>query len=397
MIEESEALARILAAVDLLAPRDVDLCHALGCFVANDVRSVVAMPGFDNSAMDGYAVRSAEAQAGGKLRVSGEQAAGRDSGLKVESGACVRIFTGAPMPAGADAVVMQEDVDREGDFISVRIGVEPGEFVRRRGSDLCEGQLIFRAGEKLNPGGIGLLASQGLVRIAVGSSPRVVVVSTGDELVPPGVALGAGEIYNSNGPMLAALVKETCGVDAVCVHAGDEEGALRGVLSDALSGADAVIVSGGVSVGDHDLVKPVLASLGVETGFWKVRVKPGKPLLFGTQQGGARVFGLPGNPVSSFVTFQLFVRPALLRMMGAGDFTLPLPMVECRLAAAMKNRGDRPHYLRGKYDAVKCEFAASAMQQSHALFGLSRSDALLRMEAEQELEAGATVRVCLVV
>ncbi|MCB1229228.1 MAG: molybdopterin molybdotransferase MoeA, partial [Verrucomicrobiae bacterium] len=312
MIEETEARRRILEAIPLGGgPEEtVSLEEALGRVLSREIVGRVDLPGFDNSSMDGYAVRAVEAVAGAKLQIAGEQPAGPDLRLALESGQAIRIFTGAPIPAGADAVIMQEDVRRLADSNRIEIveGVESGENIRPRGGDVCAGQKLFEAGVVIGPAAIGLLASQGYTEVPVFAKPRVGIVTTGDELREPGqgeTSLPQGCLYNSNGPMLAALVREL-GARPRRWHAPDEPEALRAMLAEALEASDFLLVAGGVSVGDRDFVKETLAELGVASDFWRVRVKPGKPFLFvwGKQSHGgspgAFVFGLPGNPVSAF-------------------------------------------------------------------------------------------------
>ena len=397
MIEEAEARDRILAAVPAPVPEAVALEAALGRYSLEEILAGVAIPAFDNSGMDGYAVRAEDATAGAELRVTGEQPAGACAGLVLGLGEAIRIFTGAPLPEGADAVVMQEDTERDGSLVRVIEAVaEPGEFVRRRGSDLCEGQRVLSVGDRLSAQRIGLLASQGIAELVVGQLPRVAVVSTGDELVAAGGELGDGQIYDSNGIMLASMAQRLIpgGGTVRRYHARDEMSDLRSVLARALEECEVLVIAGGVSVGDRDLVRPALAESGVETGFWKVRLKPGKPFLFG--QGGAGrklVFGLPGNPVSAFVTFEVFVAPALRRWMGAReDEALPWP-IRMELAEAVENPGDRPHYVRGILDWQGGRFSPTGMQQSHALNGLASADALLRLAPGESLAAGIEVSV----
>ncbi len=396
MIEESEALERILASVPASGSEMVSLSDALDRYALDQLRAGVASPAFDNSAMDGYAVRAADAcREGATLRVTREQAAGEDLQLEVREGEAVRIFTGAPIPRGAGAVVMQEDVEVDRDRIRIREPIVEGEFIRRAGSDLCEGQVILRPGERINPQRIGLLASQGIQSVKVGSLPDVVVVTTGDELVAADKELKAGQIYNSNGPMLSAQVqRQAADAPVRHFHAKDEPDELAAVIRKAVLEAQVVIISGGVSVGDRDLVKEILGEIGIETSFWRVRVKPGKPFLFGQSQE-TLVFGLPGNPVSSFVTFQVFVRPAILRWMGADDRGCFMPTIRCEVRSEITNAGDRPHYVRGRVgeDGV---FEPVGLQQSHALSGLASGNALVRMEPDSVLRAGEPVRVLLV-
>lgn len=390
MISEEEARAHILGAVQPGNSTLRPLLHALGAYAAETVLATVPLPGFDNSMMDGYAVRATETGAGSRLKVTGEQPAGADLALNCGCGEAIRIFTGAPMPAGADAVIMQEDVIRQEDSICPQEPVVVGENVRRAGADLGRGQVVLRAGQRLTPGRLGVLASQGLDAVRVHEHPQVAVLSTGDELVPPGQGreLMPGQIYNSNGVMLQALVQES-GVRAVqAFHCADERAATRETLRRLLAERQVLVISGGVSVGDHDHIKPALLDLGLKPDLWRVRVKPGKPFLFAHAEG-KYVFGLPGNPVSSYVTFQLFVRPALLRLCGAAAVEPVRQKAEC--AAALFNDGDRPHYLRGRLEAGI--FSPQGLQQSHALFALSQSNALLRLAPGERVAAGQTVEI----
>ena len=411
MMEEFEARGRILAAVEAAGrggEESVSLSRALGRVLASDLVGRVDLPGFDNSSMDGYAVRAADAIDGSRLVVVGEQPAGEDRRLRLGPGEAIRIFTGAPLPEGADAVVMQEDVRRAADTNEIQVleGVRKGENIRPRGGDVCAGQRLLTAGVSLDAAAIGLLASQGVAEVSVRSRPRVGIVTTGDELVAPGAvspeSLPMGALYNSNGPMLEALARGLGG-ETRCWHAPDEPEVLKRILEEAIEASDFLVVAGGVSVGDRDFVKETLADLGVGAEFWRVRVKPGKPFLFGQRRAEARsssvfVFGLPGNPVSAFVTFQIFAAPAIDRWTGrirAGQSErgaeLSMTPWRARLFESLENRGDRPHYLRVRIDSESGDLKTAGLQQSHALFGLCRSDALLRMEAGETMEAGQEV------
>ncbi|MGI8957205.1 MAG: molybdopterin molybdotransferase MoeA [Chthoniobacterales bacterium] len=389
MTSEAEALEAVLARVSALPGRKVPVFDSLGRFAAQDLLARRPLPAFDNSAMDGYAVQASSCPTGARWRVVGEQPAGVDRGLTIRAGEAIRIFTGAPLPAGADAVVMQEDVKRESETIVVECGVEPGEFVRRKGADLAEGQKILARGEPVAAQTMALLAAQGMAEIEIGGVARVAIVSTGNELVPVGSTPRAGQIFESNALMLRALAIGSGAEVPLVEHCPDDlermtELFRRGIENDAL------IVSGGVSVGEHDLVKPALRALGAEIDLWRVAIKPGKPFLFG-RAGRCAVFGLPGNPVSAFVTFLKFVRPALRKMSGAGEEHLGLRQVSARLATEVENDGERPHYLRGQLKSGV--FTVSGLQESHALFGLSRANALLRVESGEKFAAGAMVPI----
>jgi molybdopterin molybdotransferase len=387
MISEEEARRRVLQSVDLLEERAVPLSKALDYFSAHEVVARLPLPMFDNSAMDGYAVVATSSGKGARLQVIAEQAAGIDRDLRISSGEAVRIFTGAPMPGGANAVVMQEDTTREGDEIVVNVGVDLGEFIRRRGCDLAEGQKILARGERIRSTTIALLASQGFADVTIGGEVNAAIVSTGDEVVMPGKKLDQGQIYDSNSILLQALVQR-CGASVTLAeHCPDQrerliEAIQRGIKSHIL------VITGGVSVGEHDLVQATLRSLGARIDVWRVAIKPGKPFLFG-KVGGCAVFGLPGNPVSAFVTFLQFVRPAILKMMGANN--LDLPKTPVRLAVDLANEGDRTHYMRGTID--NGTFVPIGRQESHALFGLSQSNALMRVAVGESLKAGAIVDV----
>jgi len=394
MISESEALATLLQAVpNGVGAETLPLLDCLHRRSAVQVRATLALPGFDNSMMDGYAVRAAETQAREPLEVIATQPAGPDLGLRLEAPQqAIRIYTGAPIPAGADAVIMQKDVQRTGDSILCQEPVLPGENIRRQGSDLCLGQILLRAGESLTPGRIGLLASQGIAQGTVYRQPKIAILSTGDELVPAGSApLQPGQLYNSNGPMLAALLRDLGLPVGEIAHSRDTLEETTTTLERLAAAHDIILLSGGVSVGDKDHVKPALTALGLPPQIWRIRVKPGKPFLFTHRQEPAPlfVFGLPGNPVSAFVTFQLFVRPALLKWTGASPAELALPETKAVLGHDLANPGDRPHCLRGRLE--QGQFQAGGLQRSDALFALSQANALLRLEAAQTLKAGDAV------
>ena len=387
MISEEEARKKILETVRPLPSRRLPLLPALGCFTADDYFAQLPLPMFDNSAMDGYAVVASSSTKGARLRVTGEQPAGPDRRLPISPGEAVRIFTGAPVPQTADAIVMQEDVTRKGNEIVVNTEVNPGDFIRRRGCDLAEGQRILAKGERLGGATIALLASQGIADVTVGGEAKAAIVSTGDELVKAGAKLEPGQIYESNSVLLGALLERCGAVVNLVQHCPDERQTLLETIKRGIT-HHILIISGGVSVGEHDLVKDALYELGTQIDIWRVAIKPGKPFLFGKVNECA-VFGLPGNPVSAFVTFLQFVRPAILKMSGAADFTLP--QVPAKLAVELANDGDRAHYVRGKLEQGR--FTPVGRQESHALFGLSQSNALLRLAVGQSLKADEIVDV----
>lgn len=399
MLTESEALERILSAVKPLPPQMVPLYEALNRFAAGPLLAMVPLPGFNNSAMDGYALRFEDSQIQTPLRVTGEQPAGVQRGLKIESGEACRIFTGAPLPAGANAVIMQEDVTKidGGTRITCNEPVSLNENVRLTGCDICVGQRILETGQRLTAARLGILAAQGLSTFEVIARPRVAVVTTGDELAVPGTLLKPGQIYNSNSVMLRAMLGNLGITDVTAQHVPDDYLRTAEALRELIDQHDFVIICGGVSVGNHDCVRPALQALRIKPGFWRVKVKPGKPLLFthASRADGAdcTIFGLPGNPVSAFVTFMLFARPALLKAMGATADELTLPRASALMNFPMKNGGNRPHYVRGQFDGNA--FVPQGNQRSHELLGLGNSNALLRMEPESKLEAGSKVTVLL--
>jgi molybdopterin molybdotransferase len=396
MHSEQAAVSQLLG---LLGPGETEsmpLDLAFGRFTAGSLLATESLPGFDNSQVDGYALGMGDAHQGLSLPVVGEQAAGRPICSPLLAGQAIRIFTGAMLPVGTGAVVMQEDVDRSGDRIRLREGVAPGENIRRAGSDLCRGQVVAQIGELLTPTLIGVLASQGMAQVPVVRLPSVAILSTGDELVAPGQPLLTGQLYNSNGRMLAAMLAQLGIAKCTHHHCGDDRMQTRNAIAALLDEHDVLIVAGGVSVGDHDHVRPALADLGLAAELWRVKVKPGKPFLFSYRQSPRKnlVLGLPGNPVSAFVTFHLFVRPALLRLMGAREAALQLPGAEATLTEALTNRGDRPHYIRGRFDGRS--FMPLGLQQSHALHSLSRCNALFRAEADGHYVVGERVSIVLI-
>ena len=387
LLNERETLDRVLQSVGAPSVENVSIWEAGNRVLAQDIVATVALPRFDNSTMDGYAVRGGDAVSGARLSVSGEQAAGPDLALSLGRGEAIRVYTGAPIPHQADAVIMQEDVEAGEKSILVREGVIAGENIRVRGGDLCEGQLIASKGTLFTGPRLAAVASQGLSQLPVFKRPRVAIIATGSELRSQGEPLRSGEIYETNRILLAELVAGSGAEGAVFEIVPDLEEAHLQSFERARS-YDVIVVAGGVSVGTKDLVKPTLQKLGAKLELWRVAVKPGKPFMFG-RLGGTLVFGLPGNPVSAFVTFLLCARPALWKL--GGRSSLELPRARARLDQEMTNRGDRPHYFRGIFQ--EGAFNPVGRQESHALFALSQANALCRLEADQTLGANSVADV----
>ncbi len=370
-----QAIAQILEKVTPPAAVPVPLTEALWRVTAEDIVSPVSLPPFANSAMDGYAVRAADIADGtATLPVSGEIAAGALVGQALTLGTAVRIMTGAPLPDGADTVIPVEDTEARGGQVFVREMERPGQFVRAAGEDVIVGDVVVTADTLIRPAEVGMLAAVGRPSVLAYPRPRVAIVSTGDELVEPGQALRPGQIYNSNGYALAAQVVEAGGTVTQRLHAADTPWALRDAF-DACAGADVLLTSGGVSVGDFDYVKSVFAERGT-VDFWRVAIRPGRPLAFGTW-GDTLFFGLPGNPVSSLVTFELFVRPALLRMRGLSD--LSRPTVQARLTVSASHGTGRRSYQRAFAWSEQGEWLVRPIQKqgSHQIQAMTQANALL--------------------
>ncbi len=372
LLSIDEARALIAAHVVALAAESVPLVEAHGRFVAADVDAAIDLPPFASSAMDGYAVRGADTP--GVLSVVGESAAGSPFAGELARGQAIVISTGAVVPASADAIVPVERTSRSGDRVEIVAAIPAGEFVRRAGSDVERGARVLPAGTRLGPAQIGAAAAIGRAALPCHRRPRVAVLTTGSELRQPGEPLGAGEIYDANGPMLAAALRAT-GVEVTTIPAvGDDEDAHRTALRRALE-HDVVISSGGVSMGTHDLVRGVGGELGVREVFWKVALRPGKPLAFGVRDA-TLVFGLPGNPVSALVCFELFVRPALLALQGARDAR---PAFSAgRLGVAVQRNPERDDLIRvrvARADGAPVLWPLAG-QQSHQITVTAQADAL---------------------
>ncbi len=390
MLPIHEAIRRMMPAFAPLAPERVSLDAALGRHLVAPLTTRQDAPPFDNSAMDGWAVRAEDLTTACRERpvtlpAAGESRAGGGV-VRHEPGTATRIFTGAPLPPGADAVVAQEDTERRDGEVAFFVAPSPGRHVRARGSDLRAGAPLLPSGHRLSPGTVALLASQGIGAVTVRRRPRVAILSTGDELRELGEPATPSTIVNSNAPMLAALVREAGAVPRLVPKTADDREAVAAALAGALDD-DVLITTGGVSVGDYDVVREAYAQVGIDASFWKVAVKPGKPLTFG-RHGSTPVVGLPGNPVSAFVTFFVFVRPGLRRMLG--DPT-PFPAARhVRLLQPYEHRPGRSELVRARLTPEGAEL--HPRQGSGAIPSLAWADALVVIPADiPRIEAGETV------
>ena len=401
MISVEEALERILSRVAVLGDERVALPQALHRVLAEDVESPLDMPPWPASSMDGYALRSADTQATGtatpaRLTVAGRVPAGGVAERALRAGEAFRIFTGAPLPEGADAIVPQEDVTAEGAVLRVPRPVAAGDFVRPRGEDMKRGDHVLDRGRVLSAADVGLLATVGHARVSVIRRPRVGILSTGDELVDLGGTIGPGQIPNSNSYSLIAQVTEAGALPVSLGIAGDRRDDIEGRLGWGL-GCDLVISSAGVSVGEHDFVKDALARLGAEQHLWLVDMRPGKPIAFSTipqdGKGALALFALPGNPVSAMVTFELFVRPAILRM--AGHTRLHRPTMTARALEPIPNRDRRRGYLRVTLIRDGESFGArlTGTQSSGVLRSMVAADGLAVVAGETTVDTGQPVTV----
>jgi len=359
VISFEEARKQVLGRAPILGTERVKLLEGLGRVLAKEIIASREVPHEDNSAMDGYAVRhedviGASIECPARLRVIGESLAGRPYADRVGPGQAVRIMTGGIIPLGADTVVMSEASRAQGDAVELVEDPGPGANVRTKGQYVKGGEVVLRSGEMIGPSEVGILATLGISEVDVHKRPVVAILSTGDELVDLDQPLGPDKVYSSNAYSLAAQVMECGGVPFPLGTASDDEREIASKLSAGLS-ADVIVTSGGVSVGRHDLVQQTLSNLGMELVFWKVAMKPGKPLLFGVV-GGKPVFGLPGNPGAATISFEQFVRPALLRMMGHKE--LLRPAAEAELAGESLARSDWVRFIRCRLEVANGKLKA---------------------------------------
>lgn len=365
--------------------------EAHGYFVAAPVVAVEPHPRFDNSAVDGYALgQGSDLSAGSRLKVIGEIAAGGESQHPLSAGTAVRIFTGAPVPSGCLAVVMQEDVGFDGESILLRVDVHAGDHIRRSATDVSPGDMLLEGGDAVNSGAIALLLSQGIEKVLVRDRPRVSIVVTGSELVPPGKQPVGGQIRETNGAMLAALCHRAGAVVTGVVTVRDEEASTRDAIQHACSGSDIVIVSGGASVGDYDYVARVASDLGT-IRFHGVKMRPGKPILFGEIRESL-LFGLPGNPASVFVGFSLYAKPAIRLIAGSrGD-----PEIWLRAESGFEHKAEwRDDFVRVRLTpSGRLPVAEMArVQGSFGLRSLAEADALAWVPAEQAIRVGDEIAI----
>ncbi len=397
MLALETAQQRILATIQPLGGETVPLNQALDRFAATQILAPRDLPSFDNSAMDGYAVRAddvapARPDRPVTLRLIGRVAAGEMFPGELAGGTCVRLFTGSAMPHGADAVVMQEDTridPAQPEAVQILEPVKPWENLRFHGEDVKQSAVVVNAGERIGVGRIALLAALGVPEISVGHRPVVGLLATGSELREAGQTLALGQIYESNRATLAALVAQSGAMPKLFPLVRDTAEDTRAALANAFTTCDVVVTSGGVSVGELDFVKSAFRDLGGELEFWRVAIKPGKPFAFGRWQGKC-LFGLPGNPVSALVTFLMLARPAFVRLQGATEIYLPAHTGV--LAEPLVNRGERRHFVRVRVDASG-QVHSAGTQASHILSALAAANGLVDVPPQTTLATGSMVSV----
>ncbi|HEY4103362.1 MAG TPA: gephyrin-like molybdotransferase Glp [Polyangiaceae bacterium] len=390
MLPFDAALRSILESATIMGSERVALGLAASRVLAEDVVALTPLPTFDYSAMDGYAVRSDEFQGDGPWvwPVRGESRAGVGAESLTAKSTC-RIFTGAPIPGGADAVVMQEDVTRDGERAHFQERPRAGAHIRRRGEDMSEGAVALARGTRLNAFQLGLAAAVEQSELLVARRPRVAILCTGEELRAPGSAATPGTIPESNGPSLAVLVEQAGGIAELMPRTRDDLEATQKSIREALASSDVLLTVGGVSVGEHDLVRAALANVGAELEFWKVQIKPGKPLAFG-RFGATRILGLPGNPVSAQLTFALFGMPLVRAMQG--DARPVPPRGHARLAHDLPQKPGRTGFYRARLEGDLA--LTSPNQASGSTASMAYADALVILPAESSgLKAGESVEI----
>jgi len=398
VIKVEEALEMILDNISILESETVFILEALDRVLAEDIFADEDIPPFNNSAMDGYAIiaadtRSASASFPVPLEVIEELPAGYSTSAEVKSGKAIKIMTGAPMPKGADAVAMVEDTKSEGSRVLIFKELSPGTNVRLAGEDVKKGDKVIEKGALIRPAEVGMLAALGKAQVTVSKRPRVAILATGDELVDIGEQLTYGKIRNSNTYSLYAQIKRLNCIPVDLGIARDVQEEIRDKIQGGLQSADTVLISGGVSMGEYDLVKDVLMELGMDMKFWKVAMKPGKPLLFGTI-GLKPVFGLPGNPVSVMISFEQFVRPALLKMSGRRQ--LKKPVFKAILDGEIRKKLGRKHFIQSRIERFNGSYQATIAgpQGSGILRSMILANGLIVVPEDVScVEAGTDVTV----
>ena len=394
MISVEEALARVLAGIEAVPSETVGLTQALGRVLAADVAARLSHPPAAVSSMDGYAVRAADtASIPAKLKQIGESAAGSNFEGRVEAGTCVRIFTGAPVPEGSDAIVIQEDTAHESGTVTVNKAANPGEWIRPKGLDFRSGDVLLKTGTILSARDVGLAAAMNVPWLTVRRKPRIALIATGNEVVMPGDPVGTNQIVSSNSVALAAYVRVLGGEPSNLGIAPDEPKALLAMIASA-KGADLLVTSGGASVGDYDLVREALGRSGFDLGFYKVAMRPGKPLIFG-RLDGIPVLGFPGNPVSAGVCAAIYLKAAMEKMLGLAKDLGPEPTAI--LGRDLPANDRRQDYMRAKlsYNGAGEEVATPfERQDSSMMANFARADCLVvRPPEAPPIKQGARVRI----
>lgn len=399
MISVEEALGLILENIREIGFEKVDIKEALGRVIAEDVYARRNIPPWDNSAMDGYAVRVDDVEGASKenpavLKVIESLPAGYISENRLNPGEAIKIMTGAPMPNGADAVVMAEYTEKDGGKVRIFKRPEKGDHIRRAGEDVKDGQLVIKKGQLIRPSEIGMLASMARSIVSVYQRPRVAILATGDELVDLDEEICGAKIINSNTYAVGAQIQECGALPILLGIARDRQDELEEKLRLSMN-ADIIITSGGVSVGDYDHVKDVVKGLGGDLRLWKVAIKPGKPLAF-SMLNGRPMFGLPGNPVASMVTFEIFVRPAILKMMGHKKIFRPI--IDATIKSDLKKKEQRRHFIRASVQSDVDGYAVETTgdQGSHMMTSMTKANGLIIFhENETDIKAGDKVKVML--
>ena len=398
MLELEKAIEISLDLIKPLGSQTIDIINAAGRYNSSNLKSKVDLPGFDNSAMDGYAIISSDLKQANQsnpvtLNCIGIAPAGTMPDKKIKDGMCIRIFTGSPIPEGANAVIMQEDcVHNDDNTIITSTSVKPWQNIRIRGEDIRKGDNLIFEGEQLNAGAIALLNATGHKTAQVGNQPRIGLIATGSELIDPPNKINPGEIYESNRTMLASMITQANGIPKIYPIVEDDLKKTISALESALSENDLIITTGGVSVGDHDHIKPALEEIGGSIDFWKVSMKPGKPFMLG-QANEKTLFGLPGNPGSALTTFLLLVRPAILKLQGASN--IHLMKRTGLLVDEINNNGERRHFIRVKIDE-NSHVSVIGNQRSHMLGSLSKTNGLIDIAPNSHLANGDKVKVLMI-